>query len=295
MILGFLTASAIVAIFHSRSSPELQISDEELLASTTLQSICDYPFKYSLLISTGVLIPFMIDEVYGWINGLLPSSIDSYLLPILVIIMQFFNIYWLSQGSTVGHFWDFQMGVRIEVLVLYNIVLALQINLVHHSTTVLHALGISTILFNCGMICRIYSLGGNSPIASYCWVILWGMCWLCNLYVAYSWFNLYRTAKQQSLACLQHFYAFVMMLILVILYVVNVILSSMKLAFSFADMSSAALVTQQIIMLCSFYCVIELNELLLKHQAHSSIVSLISFSIFFAILKSMFLAGCAGN
>lgn len=250
----------------------MDVSDDEILSSTTLESLNNFPFKYSLLVSTGILIPFIVDEVYAWINGMLPSGIDSYLLPILMVIMQFFNLYWISEGKTTCLFWDFQMGVCIEVVVLYNIVLALQINLVHHSPEVIYTLIASTVLFNCGLICKVYSLSKWSPL-SYVWITLWCGSIVCNLYVAFSWFNLYLATKKLCLSYSQHFYAFVMIFILIIFLSINLILYLMKIAFTFDNMSDTGLVLQQTLLMCSFYGIIELNAILLKHQAHASMVS----------------------
>jgi len=214
LTIGCMAILVTIIIF---SIPRIFNFDEQdvILSSSTIDALTGQSFRYILFMSLGMLIPFSTDHVFV-LPSLLSFDIlvrmESYMLPMLVIIMQSFNIYFLSQASgSIPYFWNYYMGTYIQFLVLYNAVLAIQANLAQKSMDVIIAIIISTVTTNIGIIIKICFLVQQVPyhdLQQYSWVILFGVATICNLYITRSWLLKYQVSQKTGLKNQPDIYAF---------------------------------------------------------------------------------------
>lgn len=289
LLLGAAGIVAVITIFLVASESSF-MTEKEIIDSSTMKAISGEPLRQTLLISVGVLIPFIFDQVYAWLNGMNTTGVETYLLPTLILIMQFFNIYTVSQGQTIAHYWTFHMGIRINVIAVCSVIFAVQISLVRHSIEVIYVIAVSTVLFDLSIVIKVLGFLLKSSILGYVWVGLWVACILTNIYIAYAWYKQYIAAKKSGLPHLEYFYAFTMIVMLIFFLSANLICSLTGFAFALESMNSTGVVTQQLILMCCFYGITEINSLVKKHQAQSSMVSILFFSLislFFYLVNTL--------
>ncbi len=137
--------------------------------------------------------------------------LESYLLPLLVIIMQSFNIYFLSQSTgSVGYFWSYYIGTYVQVIALYNAVLAIQANLAQKSLDVVFAVVLSSFTANLGILIKLFALIKQEDHSwrQGLWYGLFGIATVCNIYIARYWLQRYDLSQKTGLKNQPDIYAF---------------------------------------------------------------------------------------
>lgn len=213
LLFGSIAVLLTILVFSVPAIVEFE-DHQSILNSSTIKAITGQPYRYVLLVSLGMLVPFSTDHIFA-IPSLLRFDVlfrlESYLLPLLVVIMQSFNIYFLSQtAETVNYFWTYYMGTYIQLIVLYNSVLAIQANLAQKSLDVIIAVAISSFTMNLGIVVKLFALvkQDDQSLQQISWFTLFGIATLSNLYIARYWLLKYNLSQKTGLKNQPDIYAF---------------------------------------------------------------------------------------
>lgn len=213
LVFGAVSIFLTILIFTVPTVFEFD-EQHEILSSSTIKAITGQPYRYVLLVSLGMLVPFSTDHVFA-VPSLISSDIlvrlESYLLPLLVIIMQGFNVYFLSQTTgSVGYFWGYYIGTYVQLIALYNAVLAIQANLAQKSLDVVFAIVLSSFTANLGILIKLFALVKQEDQSwlQGLWYSLFGIATMCNIYIARYWLQKYDLSQKTGLKNQPDIYAF---------------------------------------------------------------------------------------
>lgn len=220
LLWGLITILIMVIIF----SVNIMKENYSIRSSNTMNAITSQSFISSLFVSLGLLVPFTADHLFVFSNLFhldIFIRLESYLLPFLIVIMQGFNIYCLTQTSTPseGYFWGYYMGTYIQFIILYNAILAIQAHLAQKNRDMIIAIVASSAFTNTGILVKLFALVRNdvqSPLRSSAWLACFTIATLSNLYLARAWLVKYRWAQKTGLHNQPDIYAFYKMCIIIL-------------------------------------------------------------------------------
>lgn len=159
-------------------------------------------FDNALYASIGLLAPYAVDHVRtfnssGAFNTLITDHLPNTLLMVILVLMQAFNVYFVSASRESLNIWNYYTGTYIQLVVLYNMIMVLQIKFAHKSWDVVIVLLLSSMLTSSGLLVKLCAAFSDNYIEwKSSWFILFGLSMICNLYVAGNWLDEYLVAQK---------------------------------------------------------------------------------------------------
>lgn len=266
----------------------LRLSSEDILSSKTFEAITDYHYLYTLLISIGILVPFVNNFIFALIFSSGPSAyhIELCLLTALAVIFEAFsmyNVYAIRNPST-GYLWNYHLGLYIDILILSNIIYSLQINSAKNVPNCSRLMIISTVLSNISFLLRTVAIMTSFLIVSYIAQILFILSIICNIIVMYQWFQKFLYSRRCGLQTYHNdFFSFCEMGILTIFYIFQLSLGAMQ-GFNLTGLNYKFVTVFHMLLIVCFYGIVEIYFFRMKIVAESSVVS-----TFYLVIENTFL------
>jgi len=275
LVLGALSIGAVAAILtllpwiHS-------ISKSDIMNSITLDAITDHPFRYSLLISIGVLIPFGTDQIFTLLSHSyfdIFNRINSLLLPFLIVLIQGFNVYSIFQSQDANYFWIYHIGIYAQAIALCNVIFSVQLNLGQKIPTMVRTLIGSTIVTNLGMICKLlHAIFPTFVWLNYLWWGLFFLALMCNLYVANLWYEKYKIASKTGLKNQPNVYGLGKIIVLIAFLIAFAAIDIFEYDRSLYDYDTFEVVLLSSLMIGCFYLIGSMHYLRTRTIAKFSMV-----------------------
>jgi len=274
----FLVAMVCFACwFLSFPTPNdvMQLSTAEILNSSLYFAITSVPYRYSLLISIGLLLPLISQILFTlFFSKSAVRRMDLYLLLSLVTILEALNIYsvYSSHLETTSYFWNYFLCDTIQALAICNHVFSMQMFHAKNSNKILFILCLATLLTNSSFLFKIAGVISSMVGLFYVGVAVSIAGLLCNIYVAYNWYTQYVFSKQRGLQSYQQdILVLGELLVLIFFQMFDLILKSQQK--SILTSSVKFVVTFNVLITLTFYGVVEFFFLRMQYFADSSTVS----------------------
>jgi len=266
----------ILAIFPDPNK-YLNYDDETILYSHTFNAINSDTYRSCLLISIGLLIPFMMNFVVSLVmTHSSRRKLDLYLLMLLVGTIQGINIYFVYaiHYSSKKYFWNYHLCQFLMINVICNVVSSLQMFYGKHSPKMITALFISTTLINISFLFKISSAVLQINALGFFSMACFAVSLVVNSFVAYQWYEKYAYSKQSGLQTYQQDFFALIEILMLIFYLVLYLIFESRTSFSFTNASTQNTIATHFILIAAFYGIVEMYFLRLKYQAESSVVSI---------------------
>lgn len=273
LFFGIVNAISVFAMFPQPNSV-LRLTQTEILSSVTFQAITNFPFQCSLLISIGILIPFINNFIVALCSSSANRRLDLYLLLFLVSVLQSFNIYFVyeSRHDNTSYFWNYHLGCNVEVVTLCSVLYSLQMYASKHSSELTTVLCTSSIFYNISLIFKFIGVMQNLPVVVYLYFIFSSIAVICNAVAAYLWFQKFSYSKRSGLQTYhQEFYSFCESLVLTVYLILSTMFFVIN-GYNFTDLDNKYVTAENLLTILAFYAIVELYFLKLKHIADSSVV-----------------------
>lgn len=161
-----------------------------------------------LYLSTGILIPFVFDNVqsldYVWNWELYREHLEILLLPSIMTVMFAFNIYFLAVGEALlssSHIWNYYTGTYIQLIFLYNFMMSMQMQYAQKAWDLRLSILCSSVLTTTAFLVKYFAaIYGHYRSWKPSWFIFFGLSLLCNLYIAGNWWDKYWIAYKTGQA-----------------------------------------------------------------------------------------------
>jgi len=286
-------AITIIAYFAVSVSPY----NFSIPTSTTMRSITSDEFRDTLFTACGVLIPLGIDHLLT-VPALFSTDIfmrmESFLLPFLIVIIQSFNVYFITQTTpNNSYFWNYYMGINIQIVALSNSVLAIQAHLAQKSFDMVVAITLSSLFMNVGVLMAVFSsVQYQYENWGRLWILFFALSILCNLYVAYRWMKKYRLSQKTGLKNQPDIYAFYKIVVLTLFLIAYIIINAPKSRHAIGGDDTYTIVGTTILVIIFFFFIFQISHQRTRDYAKFSIVSLFVVFVFIRIIVNHWAFSC---
>jgi hypothetical protein len=198
----FMAVSALLIAYSSNSynfSKAMVQPSTEWDCKTVMLSAS---FDNALYASIGLLAPYAVDHARtlnssGAVNILITDQLPNTLLMIILVLMQAFNVYFVSASHESLNIWNYYTGTYIQLVVLYNMIMVLQIKFAQKSWDLVVVLVLSSMLTSAGLLVKLCAAFSDDYVEwKSSWFILFGLSMICNLYIAGNWLDEYWMAQK---------------------------------------------------------------------------------------------------
>jgi len=217
LIAAFMVATIIItcSLFGNHDYS----THDKVETSSALQS---QSFEHSVYISIGVLIPLMIDYIFGlstlWTIDIVFRT-ETWIIPCLFILVQSCNIYLISRTISLNSFWVSHVINYCQVCIICNGIFALQLdNLIKQATpdfNIIHYEILFVGFFNIAMIMKVISVLYITEGSVIVWTLLLAGQLYCIMKLFCHWYEKHQTAVKTGLQNQYNIYCLAELLLLV--------------------------------------------------------------------------------
>jgi hypothetical protein len=255
-----------------------------------MQSLRSDYFHHTVYYSIGVLTPLCIDHILTvwtmWSPDMV-SHVETYIIPILILILQIFNIYFACAEQNKNYFVAHLFFVRYQACVIFNSAFVIQINAIQTNekkesstnassttinTRILPLVIFTMSLFNISIIlnllCALYNLE---------WImILWEISFIIeaigSLFVLYYWWNKHQIATKTGLHNQSYIFSFFEMFLILSFVLILQIYDLMTHNSIVLRSSVERVCAYNILILASVYALSEIYAMKNKKMGKFSVV-----------------------
>lgn len=203
ILICFITIIIFLGFFDTYARYGVK-DPENIIDTKTYKSLSSGPFHVAIHVSIGVLIPLAIDHILTLYTLWTPKMflhIESYIIPMLIISIQVFNVYFTSASIDYHYYWIYHGTLYIEICVLCNTVFVLQFHSIPKDSP-----SMLTTMIMCAMTFFSLSLILKLLISLYdilwiklIWAVVLFFSIVCSCVVLYDWFSRYQSAVKTGL------------------------------------------------------------------------------------------------
>lgn len=193
---------------------EKKISEEDILNSSALRAISSPEYYYSVFTCFGMMIPFTTDQICLYLkpNGITnTSSVDRYIVPFLIFIMQFYNTFFILLPRSEFYFWMYFQGTSVQLFVVSTTFICIQISQAAKYPNIQLVAVISSALIDIGITCKVanfMSTGLQQTVFYGISAVSYTFCILCNIYIASEWLKHHWETQKIDSKNYLHLYSF---------------------------------------------------------------------------------------
>lgn len=283
ILLGCVTTVLIFTCLLDPSTAEKSFREEEILS--TIEAVTSHEYRYSIFTCIGMMIPFITDQMFTFsvirVNNdpTLASRIEPYIVPFLVTITQFFNIYFITEDKTTTSFWWYYQGTAIQLIVIFTTYLTTQAINTEKYPRIQMVICWSSLFVNVGIFFKIANFltsGITQKIFFYGATLAYVCSIICNGYIAYerlqNYWMLTKMGMKEAKMELCYFYKINLMSMGIVAYaVMDYFCQSNQYILYYAKGSAVGL---NVILIVLIYGFIEIHYSQKRDLAKVSIVSL---------------------
>lgn len=298
-LLGILLSYAL----NPNPGHNLNYSTEDILASSAFRAVTSKSYQATILISIGILIPFINNLLFSLFFSSNSRRMELYLLLILVFIIEALNILIITQSYAEDpqYMWLIYFGSYIQRIAISSVVYSLQLSVAKHSKYITTCLSVSAILYNACMVTNNARMEMDTCELSIAYCILLVGTILCNIGVAWLWFRKFLHSYHLGLHSYQQEFFSVCEICTLIAYMFVQLFLFEETGDEIDNMSNTYCISLAVFLIVLFYGVVEIYFMRVKLMADSSVVSIISLlfhsipvflTMFCFSSSSSFLIGC---
>lgn len=258
-----------------------EVSIEDITSSKTFSSLESEAFDHSIYVSMGILIPLTVDHFLTFSTLWSPevfTHVESYVLPLLIVIFQTFYIYFAAAVPGKTYFWIYHGTLYYNICVLCNAIFVIQIHAIQNDATpkMLRYILTTMTLFNASLIVKLLVTLYNIQPLFYIWIIILLAEFIGSCMILYEWFSRYQTAVRTGMKNHCFAFSFWEMFLITSFVLVIEIFDMITAENRIFDSSATRCVFYNMIIICCFFLLSELYILKNKHIAQQSLVSTLS-------------------
>lgn len=269
--LAFAMISTIVNSYAANDNHDI---DE----SATFGALKSDGFHHSIYVSLGILIPIAVDHLLTLSTLWSPDMfihIESYIMPLLIIVLQVCNIYLISAESNLSYFWAYHNIINFELCILCNAIFVIQLYSLQKYSSTLTTCMCAMYLFNLCLVLKLLISLYHVRWLIAIWAVFFFLLFVACFMIASDWYSSYQTVIKTGLQDQSSMYSLIEMLLLTALITLTQIYDVMVNDQIIYHCSSNRVVAYNIIIITCFYFFSEIYVLKNKQMAKFSMVCIL--------------------